>query len=513
MTDSSNKRIAKNTIFLYIRMMLLIGVNFYTTRVVLEALGVNDYGLYNVVAGFVAMVTFINQSMTSSIQRFLNYEMGTGNQARIKEIFSSALAAQFLLVGLIFIFAESIGLWFVNYKLQISPHQIIAANIVYQTSIFTVFINIYRSAFNAVIIAEEKMQFYAFISLVEGLLQLGIAFLLLLSVNNRLILYGILLLAVALFTGIFYVIYAKRLMPDITFKHSFNSRDLKQLSSFCGWNILGSGAGILKSQGINILMNLFFGVTINAARGIAVQLQTCIFKLASNFQVAIYPQIVQSYARKEISRYFDLCYLSYKMSIYLMWLVTLPLMICTPSVLNLWLGDNVPPFTVIFTRLILLTALIDILGAAISTPIYATGNIKEYQIKVSGIILCIIPITWLSYKIGLPPQAGMYVSLFLSIFAQYYRVRIWCTLVNENIKSYMTRIALPALLIIAISSVLSWGAGILMGSSFLGVIGITLTSIIINCILFYYIGLNSKERETLNKTIKQKINNRKNKIK
>ena len=142
MTDSSNKRIAKNTIFLYIRMMLLIGVNFYTTRVVLEALGVNDYGLYNVVAGFVAMVTFINQSMTSSIQRFLNYEMGTGNQARIKEIFSSALAAQFLLVGLIFIFAESIGLWFVNYKLQISPHQIIAANIVYQTSIFTVFINI-----------------------------------------------------------------------------------------------------------------------------------------------------------------------------------------------------------------------------------------------------------------------------------------------------------------------------------------------------------------------------------
>ena len=193
MTDSSNKRIAKNTIFLYIRMMLLIGVNFYTTRVVLEALGVNDYGLYNVVAGFVAMVTFINQSMTSSIQRFLNYEMGTGNQARIKEIFSSALAAQFLLVGLIFIFAESIGLWFVNYKLQISPHQIIAANIVYQTSIFTVFINIYRSAFNAVIIAEEKMQFYAFISLVEGLLQLGIAFLLLLSVNNRLILYGILL--------------------------------------------------------------------------------------------------------------------------------------------------------------------------------------------------------------------------------------------------------------------------------------------------------------------------------
>ena len=196
-----------------------------------------------------------------------------------------------------------------------------------------------------------------------------------------------------------------------------------------------------------------------------------------------------------------------------MWLVTLPLMICTPSVLNLWLGDNVPPFTVIFTRLILLTALIDILGAAISTPIYATGNIKEYQIKVSGIILCIIPITWLSYKIGLPPQAGMYASLFLSIFAQYYRVRIWCTLVNENIKSYMTRIALPALLIIAISSVLSWGAGILMGSSFLGVIGITLTSIIINCILFYYIGLNSKERETLNKTIKQKINNRKNKIK
>lgn len=484
-------------------MLLLIAVNFYTTRVVLEALGIDDFGLYNVVAGFVALVAFINQSLTNSIQRFINFELGKNNNNGAHQFIQSSIFAQWILIIFLLVIAESIGVWFVNAYLNIPEGQKFAANIVYQTSVFTVLFGIFRSAYNAIIIAKERMQFYAIVSLIEGFLQLGIAYILLISLSNRLIIYGFALLGVSIIITCVYIIYAHRLMPQIGIKAMYNAEHLKQIASFCGWNIFGAASGVVKSQGINILMNIFFGVVVNAARGIASQVLNCVFKLASNFQVAMYPQIIQSYASNNRSRYLSLSYSCSKISIYFMWLITLPILITTPEVLKIWLGNNIPEYTVIFVRIILFSGIIDGLGSAISTPIYATGKIKKYQISVSLIILMIIPISYIAFKLGYPPQSSMYISLVLSIIAQAQRVRIWCQLVDENPFNYIKQITLPSVYIIVISTLLSISVSQIFTPSFISIVIISLLTLFINVILIYLIGLNSQEKTYVMDSIKK----------
>lgn len=505
MSGTSNRTIAKNTVFLYLRLLVLICVNFYTTRVVLEALGIDDYGLYNVVAGFVTMITFINQSLTTSIQRFLNFEIGKGNENSIRTTFSSSIFTQLLLIGVVLIIAETIGLWFINNRLSIAHNSIFETNVVYQASILTVLINIYRSAFNAVIIAKEKMKFYALISLIEGVLQLGVAGLLLILGENRLIAYAILLVFVSTIITFIYISYSTKLLPGITHRAVYEKSHLKQILSFSGWNIIGAGTGVFRTQGLNVIINIFFGVTVNAAQSIAVQVQTCIFRIASNFQVAMYPQIIQSYAQNNRNRYLNLCYSCYKISVYFVWIITLPLIICAPEILKLWLGDNVPPYASLFVIIISLIGIVDSLGAAISTPIYATGNIKRYQIEVSSITLLILPIAWWLYRAGYPPESAFYALIVVSILAQMSRVRIWCRLINESTLKYLKSIALPSLSIIALSTCLTWVISDCMNTGILKIITTIIVSLIINAFAIFTIGLNNREKEKIITIARQRI--------
>ncbi len=496
--SANNKRIARNTMYLYFRMLLLVVVNFYTTRVVLHNLGVDDFGLYNVVAGFVSMIAFMNQSMTNSIQRFYNFELGQGEKSDLKRYFETALLAQLVITSVILLFTETIGLWFLNNKMVIPIHRIHSTKVVYQCSLLVMIVTTLEVPFNAIIIAKEKMNFYAAVSLIEAAGQLFIAYVISVAENGRLELYASLLLGLSIIKMACNIIYSKRLIPHLKIRVAYYQEQLREVLSFSGWNLFGSASGVLKSQGINVLMNMFFGVAVNAARGIAYQVLSCLFKLVGNFQVAINPQIVQSYSMGDFGRYKKLTMSSAKISFTLMWFLTLPILFCSDSLLSLWLGDSVPKYASIFLKIILLTGLVDSLGAAISVPIYATGKIKKYQVIVSTIIMLILPISYVVYKMGGSPTLSMWISLALSVVAQLARVIIWSRLVHIHWGEYVKKIILPAVLIMAISFVCSLGINrVVDGIHNSKVIFILLTAlytVILNSFCIYTLMLSSSEK-------------------
>lgn len=508
MTD--NKRIALNTFYLYVRMFVLLVVSFYTTRVVLNSLGVNDFGLYNVVAGFVAMISFVNTSISNSIQRFLNFEIGKGAQGDVNRYFSVAILTQVITSLIVIILAETVGLWFLNNKLNIPSESTSAAHIVYQISIITVVFRLLQSPFQAIIIAKERMKFYAYMSLFEAFLQLGIAFLLGYMHSCALEIYAALLLVITIILFGCNVIYSRRIHAGLSLRPRYQSKIFKEIFSFCGWNLLGSASGVVMNQGINMLMNIFFGVTVNAARGIASQVYAGVQRFIANFQLAMNPQIVQSYAAGDRDRYLQLCYANFKVSVYLMWIIALPLIICCEEVLSIWLGDNVPSDTIIFVNLVLITGVVEALGSSISVPIYATGNIRNYQLYVSIVRLLSLPIAYLIYKLGYPAFSSMLVCLVIDIVAQYLRVVIWTKEVKISAMYYVKTIVIPLIFVMFITCALSYVIYIQLPfqSNLLKVVVITLTTLAINVPSILFIALSRNERKRIVSVVRKKLFNR-----
>ena len=509
MPSVENKRIMKNTAFLYLRMLLLFFVNFYITRVLLRELGVEDFGLYNVVAGFVSMMGFMNQSMTNSIQRFMNFQMGLGNKGNLKLYFEVSLSVQLIIGFIIMVLLETAGLWFLNSRMTIPNDKLTEANIIYQLSCFLLLVNVFRTPYNAVIIAKEKLNFYAYVSIFEVAIKLLIAFLIGIAPFYKLSFYCGGLLFITLLCFFVSIIYVKRIEPVLSLRLNWDKKVFKDIFSFSGWNLFGTASGMVKSQGINVLMNLFFNLAINAARGVAFQVLGGIQQFVSNFQSAINPQIVQTYANKDKERYLFLTYISAKISVFMMWLIALPIIICIDDVLILWLGEGmVPAHTNTFVIIILFTGLIDSLGSSLSTSIYATGNIKRYQTIVSTIKIMVLPISFVLYKKGFVPETSMYVSLCLAIFEQFMRVRIWSKLVQENYVNYLRIIIIPTLLVVVLSYISS-----LFVSSSINITNSYVLSMIINGSIslllgvsfIMFIGLSSNERNKLLYFIKSKI--------
>lgn len=508
MPSTENTRIAKNTVFLYIRMLLLFVVNFYITRVLLQELGVEDFGLYNVVAGFVTMLGFMNQSMTNSIQRFMNYQMGLKENGNLRLYFEVSLAVQLLIGLIILLLLESVGLWFLNSKMTISADRQIEANIIYQLSCLSLLVSVIRTPYNAVIIAKEKMNFYAYMSIIEAGVKLSIAFLIGVIPFFKLSFYSGSLLLLAIVFLIVSIIYVKHIECSLKLRLNWNKAIFKEIFSFSGWNLFGTASGMAKSQGINVLMNVFFDVTINAARGVAFQVLGGIQQFVSNFQSAINPQVVQTYANNNKERYLFLTYASAKISVFLMWIIALPVIICINDVLLVWLGaGNVPPHTNEFVIIILFTGLFDSLGSSLSTSIYATGKIKIYQIIVSTIKILVLPVSYYLYRIGYAPATSMYVSLVLAAFEQVMRVKIWTRIVDEKPMIYVKKIILPTLLVMFISFLLSF-----LFSRMISIDSIILTVIInggfaaiISLIFVYIIGLDSNEKNRIISMLKSKI--------
>lgn len=360
-TNKDTKRIAKNTLLLYFRMFIMMFISFYTSRVVLNVLGVEDFGLYNIIGGIVVLFSILNGALSSSTQRFLNYEIGKDNKAGVTSVFKNSLSLHLILICVILILSESIGLWYVNNLLDVPIGRLRAANYIYQFTIATFVLNVLRVPFNASIIAYEKMNFYAYISIAEAILKLLIVYLLLMSVYDKLIIYGFLMMMVTLIINMAYIIYCSYSFNDIKIGLSWNKEKIKSITSFSGWNLFGSVAVVSSQHGINLILNYFCGVALNAAAGIANQVTSAMYGFISNFQVAFNPQIVKLYAQNKKEDFFKLIFRASKFSFILFWLIGLPVLLTTPIIFDIWL-NQIPEHSVSFTRIIIIYLLIDALN-------------------------------------------------------------------------------------------------------------------------------------------------------
>ena len=374
-TSENNKRIVKNTMYLYMRMFVILIVSLYTSRVILHVLGVSDYGIYNIIAGVVVLFSFINGALTSATQRYLNFYIGKRDEKKTHDVFCMSMNIYIVLSIVFLILAETVGLWFVNTQINIPEDRMVAANWVYQFTVFSFMLNLTRIPYNATLIAYEKMDFYAYLSLFDVILKLIIVYLLYISPGDKLIVYGFLFMLTDLIDNVIYRIYCKRKFITATYKYVWKKDMFRSLLSFSGWSLLGNAASVFVQQGLNILVNIFYGVTLNAALGIANQVAGKVTQFFSNFQTAFNPQIVKYYAEGKRTDFFNLIYRSSRLSYYLMLIVAFPLILKIDVILSLWLVD-VPKYTGIFCQLILVYYLIEALTGPLWMSVQATGNTR-----------------------------------------------------------------------------------------------------------------------------------------
>ena len=505
--SANNKRIAKNTLMLYIRMLFTMGVSLFTSRVILQSLGVEDYGIYNVVGGFVTMFTFLNGGMVASTQRYLNFEIGKGDKEKLSRVFSTSLQIHGIIALIIIILSETVGLWFLYEKLVIPDERMNAAFWVYQCSIIACVVNIMSVPYNADIVAHEKMSAFAYISILEVSLKLFIVYLLYISPWDRLIVYAILLLAVQLLIRWIYASYCNRCFPESHYHHHVDKSLLKEMSSFAGWGMFGGLANVLYSQGLNILLNLFFGPVVNAARGIAVQVQSAVHGFVGNFQMALNPQITKNYAAGNFPQMHSLIFRSARFSFFLLFLLTLPIIIEAEYILTLWLKTP-PADAVIFTQCVLMVSLLYTMSNPCIIANQATGKVKVYQIVVGTTLLLIVPISYVALLMGAPAYSVFIVHFVMECVAQFFRMFLLRKLINLPISAYLKHIYLPVFVVIISSSIIPIYIHNLMSSGFIRLIVVGGISVISVSLTVLYIGLTSSERSFIYdkiKTIKNKV--------
>lgn len=496
MSDTSvnnNTRIAKNTIFLYFRMILLMAVSLYTSRVVLSTLGIEDYGVYNVVGGFIGMLSFLNGAMCSSTQRFITVELGKGDEESLERVFSSCVITHGMIAALVFILAETIGLWFVFEKMVIPEGRMVAVMIVYQSSIITSIVQIMSYPYNADIVAHEKMSAFAYISIYEAFVNLGVAFLIRIVNFDRLAFYAVALLLVKISVIMVYRIYCKRHFIEASVKKNFDKGLIKQIFEFTGWNLWGGMAGTLMGQGINVLLNLFFGPTVNAARGMAVQVQSAVHMFATNFQMAMNPQIMKTCASGEMNAMHLLILRSAKFTFMLLFCIMLPLAIEIDTVLSIWL-EEVPEFTNIFVCLMLVICMIDSVSNPFMTASAATGKVRVYQSVVGGILIAIVPIAYVVLKLGGNPYSVFFVHIVVGVIAFIARLLIVRRLVCLSVRKYIKNVLLPCTLVLLPSGVFAVILKLFMPDGILYAFINIVVIVFVTSILSFLLGLSKQEQ-------------------
>lgn len=502
-TSENNKRIAQNTIFLYIRMFMIMLVTLYTSRVVLRTLGVLDYGIYNIVGGIVVMFSFFNSALTSATQRFLSFELGKGNKDKFRTIVNVSFIVYVILSLLILCLGETIGLWFLNNKMDIPNGKITDANWVYQFSLIAFIGGIIRTPYNASIIAHEKMSFYAIISIVEVLLRLLIVYLLLFFPYNKLIMYAILTCAIIFIITCSYIIFCCVHFEECRPRKEKNFSILKHLLSFSAWSMIGSFATVASNQGVNIVMNLFFGVTVNAAMGISHQVSQAVNQFVSNFQVAFNPQITKSYATGDTIYLSSLMQHTGKLSIYIMAILSIPIIVGIDMILDLWL-TVVPEHTNIFCQMTIIAYLIDTLSAPLYMTVQATGNIRTYQICVSSFLILNIIFSYLLFALGFPPKYAMIVKIGVSLSLLIYRIIYIQKKIGIQMREYLINTVLKPICLISILFYASFTLYPINTNYTIRICFLILTAII-SIISIFYIGLSNREKRFVTELIKNKI--------
>lgn len=506
MAQSNTSRIAKNTLFLYLRSFITLLISLYTSRVVLEVLGVEDYGIYNVVGGVIGMLSFLNASMSATYQRYFNYEMGRENEKGVTDLFKSSLTVQLFYAIIIVLIAETLGLWFLENKLVIAPERMWAARWIYHISIVSFVLTVFQAPFNALIISYEKMGIFAYISILDSVLKLAIVLALPLFAGDKLIVYGLLGLLIVFVNSIIYLIECKLKFSTCQLAFNWDKSNIRKLLSFSSWGMIDSLSYTLINQGVNIVLNIFFGTIVNAARGIAYQVLNAVNQFITSFQTSFRPQLTKSYAEGNYSYMYRLYYTATKVSCYLIWCISLPILIETQTILELWLGDNVPEYTIMFVRLILLTALVNVYANPTSCIAFATGKIKWFTIIVSGINLLNLPIIYCFLKLGYSPISAMYVGLFMSIIVQLVRIIVMKGLLPFSIREYFFKVVLPTLSVFVLSFIPSFVLRRIMSVNVFSTLVICLSAITSVLLVVWLIGLDKKEKFIIKSKVNQVLN-------
>lgn len=493
-TAANNKRIAKNTLMLYFRMLFTMAVSLFTSRVVLNTLGVEDYGIYNVVGGVVSMFSIISGSLSAAISRFITVELAKGDADKLRKTFSASVTIQLILSLIIVVLIESIGVWFLNAKMLIPAERMDAANWVLQFSIVTFVINLISVPYNATIIAHEKMSAFAYISILEVVCKLVIVYLLKISPIDRLVFYAILMCAVSVIIRLVYGYYCNRHFAECKFSFRFDKDLLKRMFSFAGWNFIGASSAVLRDQGGNIIINLFGGPAVNAARGIAMQVNHAIVGFSNNFMTALNPQITKSYASGEQDYMMKLIFRGARFSFYMLLFLSLPVLVSTHYILSLWLGI-VPEHSVLFVRLALIFAMSESISSPLVTAMLATGKIRNYQIVVGGLQMLNLPISYVLLRIGCIPETVMIVAIGLSQCCLAARLVMLRTMIGLSARKYLREVYLNVILVTTAAAVLPILTSVILEESFLNFVIIALISLITAAISIFYIGFNKNERD------------------
>lgn len=504
-TAGNNKRIAKNTLLLYFRMLITLVVSLYISRVVLNTLGVDDYGIYNVVGGIIVILGFLNNAMAGATQRFLNVELGRNDFEQLRKVFCTSLVIHALVAGVILVIAETIGLWYLNTCMNIAEERMVAANWVYQFSVATFMVNILSVPYNATIIAHEKMSAFAYISILEVVLKLVIVYLLVLTPFDKLIFYAFLIFMVGVVLRLIYGIYCKRHFEECTINNfKLDKPMMKEMLSFSSWTIFGNLGFITHTEGIALVINYFFGVAVNAASGIANQVNGVVKNFVYNFLTALNPQVVKTYAAGQYEEMHKLLMRGCLIAFYMVAFFAIPLAIEAPTILKLWL-KIVPDYTIIFVRLVLMITLFDSYSGILATAKGATGNIKIYQVTLTTIGLFHLPFAILFFLLGYPPQYAMYVYLVIIIAQQVVRISFVCKSIGLSLQVFYKDVVAKCLLV--------FGSGLIIPMFMHNYLPLGILSSLVTCVvsgitftaLALQFGFNKNDRDKIKQMIFRKI--------
>lgn len=498
MTNPGNSRIARNSVLLSIRMVIVLGITFYTTRIILKALGVVDYGVYNVVGGFVSMFGFLSTSMANGVQRFYNFEMGRSGIKGANTVFISSLLIQLLLAVVITLLTESLGYWYIHNKMVIPEGRLYAAEWTFHLAVVSFLLVILQTPFTAAVMAHEKMDFFALMSVVDAFAKLFIAVLLSFSSSDKLITYGFLILTLNLFNLIIYILYCRHYFEEIRFQKFPKVDSLIPMLKFSSWNVLGSFSNMMRDQGINLILNFFFGPVVNAARGIAMQINAGVNGFVSNILTPVRPQVIQSYAKRDFRRSINLTYSISKFCLFLMFVICFPLSLEIDYLLQLWLGNNVPNYTNIFVIIILITSAVLMLMGALATLVHASGEMKDYQVYGSLVKFLSVPVSFLLLSLDYSPVWALVMVLVFDVLGFIVGMFIIRKIVPLfYITDYTKRVINPVIPPTCFSVLLTLPFYSHIEAGLLRLCTISFISTITAIFFFYHYGITNNEKEIL----------------
>ena len=490
----NNSKIARNTLFLYIRMFFAMIVALYTSRVLLRTLGVVDFGVNNVVAGFVTMFSFLNSSLTGAIQRYYNFERSTNGAIGVGKVYRTSMLIQLAMAAIVFVLLEGFGVWYLNNVMVIPEDRLLAANVLFQSSALSLLFLIVSIPYSAAIISFEHMDYYAIVGVLDVVLKLIIVLVLPFLGSDKLITYSCLLLVVSITNFFLFFVYAKKKFEALRFKGERDKGLLKSMLVFSGWNFFGTFSSVIYQQGVNLLLNYYFGPVVNAARGISAYVSNALHGFSSNIVVAFRPQMVESYAEKNYTRTKNIMFSESKICYLMLFLFIVPLVIEVDYVLHLWLGDEIPEFSTVFTVLVLIKMLISTLNLPFTQIVHASGEMKKFQIITGGITCMIIPLGWIAFKMGLSPVSIFLIAVFLALSTQVACNIIVKQIFDYDLNRYLTCVILPIVSITVMAPILPWFIHISMPQSFIRLVFVTLVSSIIIIAYTYFVVLSTEEK-------------------